>query len=140
MEFTYSTEESRQKEKEEILKNLTDDQKTEIVFEGEILYFIGTGHGYFEGFYYSYITKTGVYATQYLEGYWTIGSNDYNYVEGEFVLIPKEEYVPSKVDFSKIKMPIMKISARTIADDITPVAPITQKSYFSHAKRKPRRR
>jgi len=120
--FVYVTEEDAKRELEETISNLTEEKKTDINFEGEDFYEIGSGHDFVHGWFTSYVTKGGVKATGYVSGMWNIGKDDYNYKDEVFTEIPKVEH--TSVDWSDIKLPIIKsMQAKTIGDDLISVKP-----------------
>ena len=118
------TDADERREREELIKNLSEDKKSEFVFKGEDLYYIGGGHAWLYGFFDEYITKSGIKAWGYHSGKWSIEGNEYEYVDGEFIFIPPPP--PSEpVDFSSIQLPIVKnVSAKTLSDDLLPIKPI----------------
>ena len=74
------------------------------------------------GFYNEYITKTGIRATQYASGLWNIGSDDYEWKNNEFVIIPKAESHP--IDWDLLSFPIVKnVSAKTLANELQSIKP-----------------
>lgn len=127
MHFKYVTEKDRAREKKKTLRNLKESQKTDIVFDGENFYDIGGGHDFVFGFFTSYITKSGVEATEYHSGLWRIGGDkggEFNLTDGEWVKIEREEPKPSG-SFEDVKFPIVRnVPAVTVADKIQPVTPM----------------
>jgi len=119
--FVHVTEEDRKRELEETISNLTEEKKSDINFEGEDFYEIGSGHDFVYGWFNSYVTKSGVEATGYL-GFWRIGGDEYERKDDKFIKIPKEEYEP--VDFSDATFPVVKnVQAKTLGEDIVPIKP-----------------
>jgi len=88
-----------ERENQETANAVTEEQKTEFVFNGENLYYLGGGHAFLNGFFNEYITKSGVKIWQYLSGQWTIFGNsddDYELIDNELHLISKEPTPPSE--------------------------------------------
>lgn len=120
--FVYVTAEDHKRENEKIISELTEDKKSEFYFQGNYFYEIGRGHAYGSGFFTSYITKTGIEAWRYDSGRWSIGDGRYDYVDGEFVLIPPPP--PSEpIDWSSIEFPRVNNIKGPIADKLISVTP-----------------
>ena len=101
--LVYTTEEDTKNETEKLTSQITEDKISIFSFKGESLYETGSGHNFVYGFYVEYITKTGIRATQYMSGLWNIGSDDYEWKNNEFVIIPKEPYSMSLARRSNTK-------------------------------------
>ena len=120
--IVHVTAEDQRRENEKIISELTEDKKSEFSFKGNYFYEIGRGHAYGLGFFSKYITKTGIEAWRYDSGLWSIGDGRYDYVDGEFVLIPPPP--PSEpVDWSSIEFPIVKNLTGPIAHKLPSVKP-----------------
>ncbi len=121
--FVYVTDEDVKKENTELVNSISEDKKSEYVFKGEDLYYLGMGHGFVFGFFSEYITKSGVKAWQYHSGKWSIENHDYNYINNEFVLIPPSP--PSEpVDFSSVQFPKVNNLGGPVALKLPTVKPI----------------
>lgn len=125
--FTYTTDEDVKRETLKLVDNISEDDKSIFIFNGESLYQTkGRGHDFVYGFYQEYITKTGIRATQYVSGLWIIGNEQYTYKNDNFELLPKTE-VNENLSFPIIKnlsFPIIKnISSKTISGDLISVKP-----------------
>ena len=125
MHIEYHTEDDRERELQEKISKLTEDDKSEFVFVDEPLYVIGWGHAFGKGFYTDYATKCGITARQY-GGRWTIGSDEYKYKDNEFVFIPPPP--PRKsIDWDSFSLPTVKnIPTKTIGMDLEPVKPMNK--------------
>lgn len=118
------TEEDRKKEIENIILNLKEEQKTDIIFNNENLYYLGKGHSFGRGFYYEHITKTGIKATKYVGGNWFIGDKEYKYENNEFIDVTPEPIEYKPIDWSNFSFPIVKnIEPTTIADKLKSIQP-----------------
>jgi hypothetical protein len=121
MEYKY--EDDIRKENEELVKNISEDKKSEFVFKGEHLYYLGEGHAFLHGFFSEYVTQSGVKAWQFVDGLWLIGNDEYEFSNNEFVLIPPP---PPKepIDWSEMSFPIVKsVAAKTLSDELISVKP-----------------
>ena len=120
--IVHVTAEDQRRENEKIISELTEDNKSEFSFNGNYFYETGRGHAYGLGFFSKYITKTGIEAWRYDSGLWSIGDGRYDYVDGEFVLIPPPP--PSEpVDWSSIEFPRVKNLTGPIAHKLPSVKP-----------------
>jgi len=120
--IVHVTTEDQRRENEKIISELTEDKKSEFSFKGNYFYETGRGHAFLFGFFTSYITKTGIESWRYDSGKWSIGDGRYDYVDGEFVLIPPPP--PSEpVDWSSIEFPRVKNLTGPIAHDLVSVKP-----------------
>ena len=123
--LVYVTEEDIKNETKKLVVEITEDKVSIFSFKGENLYETSPSHGHnlVYGFYTQYITKTGLRATQYVSGLWNIGSDDYKWENGEFVIIPKAERHP--IDWDSLSFPIVKnVSAKTLASELQSIKPI----------------
>lgn len=117
----YVTEEDRKRELEETISNLSEDKKSNFKFKGEYFYTISSGHDFVHGWFFKYVTKSGIQATDY-KSYWVIGGSDYELKDGKFIKIPVVEI--KSVDWSEVTFPLIKnVQAKTIGEDIIPVKP-----------------
>ena len=120
--LVYTTEEDIKNETKKLVSEITEDKISIFSFNGESLYETGYGHNFVYGFYNEYITKTGIRATQYASGLWNIGSDDYEWKNNEFVIIPKAESHP--IDWDLLSFPIVKnVSAKTLANELQSIKP-----------------
>ena len=120
MEYKY--EDDIRKENEELGKNVTEDGKSEFVFKGEPLYYLGRGHAFLHGFFSEYVTQSGVKAWQF-GGLWLIESDKYEYINNEFVLIPPPP-PQEPIDWSEMSFPIVKsVAAKTLSDELISIKP-----------------
>tara|TARA_R110001632_G_scaffold16672_1_gene53484 strand:+ start:741 stop:1136 length:396 start_codon:yes stop_codon:yes gene_type:complete len=120
-ELVHVTGEDAQRELKKTIENLTDEQKSDFKFKGEYLHEIGSGHDFVHGWFFNYVTKSGVQATDY-ENYWVIDGSDYKLKDDVFVELPKVERKP--IDWSSITFPVINnVQAKTIGEDLTPVQP-----------------
>ena len=120
--LVYTTEEDTKNETEKLTSQITEDKISIFSFKGESLYETGSGHNFVYGFYVEYITKTGIRATQYMSGLWNIGSDDYEWKNNEFVIIPKTESHP--IDWDTLSFPVVKqVSSKTISSNLINVKP-----------------
>jgi hypothetical protein len=118
----YKYENDIRKENEELFKNISEDKKSEFLFKGEHLYYLGRGHDFLRGFFSEYVTQSGVKAWQF-GGLWLIGSDEYEYINNEFVLIPPPP-PQEPIDWSEMSFPIVKsVAAKTLSDELISVKP-----------------
>jgi hypothetical protein len=125
MKIVYITEKEIQKEIKNKIKNLKEEDKTDFIFNNEILYNIGSGHSFGFGFYNEYLTKTGITAIQYFSGKWVINNKNYNYINNEFIeIITEEVKQTTPINFDKIEFPVVKqINAKLLISDLISVKP-----------------
>lgn len=121
----YITEEDEKKELERILSSLKEEDKIDVEFNGESLYYIGSGHDFLYSFFKKYVTKSGICATYYMYGnFWIIDSKEYKYKDDAFTEVIREANKSSETKWDNFQFPIVKnIEARTLSDDIIPVKP-----------------
>lgn len=120
--LVYTTEEDIKNETKKLVSEITEDKISIFSFNGESLYETGYGHNFVYGFYNEYITKTGIRATRYASGLWNIGSDDYEWKNNEFVIIPKAESHP--IDWDTLSFPIVKnVSDKTLANELQSIKP-----------------
>ena len=120
--LVYTTEGDIKNETKKLVSEITEDKISIFSFNGESLYETGYGHNFVYGFYNEYITKTGIRATQYASGLWNIGSDDYEWKNNEFVIIPKAESHP--IDWDTLSFPIVKnVSSKTLANELQSIKP-----------------
>lgn len=120
--LVYTTEEDIKNETKKLVSEITEDKISIFSFNGEHFYINGHGHNFVYGFYNEYITKTGIRATRYASGLWNIGSDDYEWKNNEFVIIPKAESHP--IDWDTLSFPIVKnVSAKTLANELQSIKP-----------------
>jgi hypothetical protein len=60
----YKYENDIRKENEELFKNISEDKKSEFLFKGEHLYYLGRGHAILRGFFSEYVTQSGVFRVE----------------------------------------------------------------------------
>jgi len=124
MHLKVITEKQRLKERAKIVRDLKESQKTEYIFNDEYLYEVGRGHDFAFGFFTTYVTKSGIWATEY-GNYWAIGANKYELVDGEWIELeePEETVVDlSSVDFT---FPVVKSThSRLLSDELISVTPL----------------
>ena len=122
--FVHKTGADIERENLETAEKATEEQKSEYVFNGEPLYYLGVGHAFLYGFFNEYITKSGVKVWEYHSGRWTTNGDDYELVDNELILIPPTPPTPSEsIDWSSIKFPRVKNLTGPIADQLISVKP-----------------
>lgn len=123
--FVYTTKEDKEREKQETIANLKEEQKTEIVFNDENLYYLGRGHDFVRSFFEDYITKSGIEFRKYLySNTWCTGDKEYKYENNEWVDTTPEPVEYKPMDWSNFSFPMVKnVNPTTIADNITPIQP-----------------
>jgi len=117
------------KRKQEAINSLTEEQKTDIIFEGEKLYYLGGGHDFVFSFFKEYVTKSGVEAKHYLsDDYWIINNVKFLYKNNSFLLVVKKpKNIEQETDWSNFIFPIAKkIKPTLLSDLIEPVIPISK--------------
>lgn len=118
------TLEDIKRENQELGKLVTEDKKSEYQFNGEYLYFVGVGHAWLDGFFNTYITKSGIKAIQFYEDKWSIDNIEYAYDNGKFVQVQSTQVSDIPIDWDSIPFPTVKnVSATTIADKLISVKP-----------------
>lgn len=122
--FVNKTDEDIRKENEERGRNVSENKKSEYTFNGQDLYFVGMGHAFGMGYFNEYITKSGIVARLFHYSLkWNIGNDKYEYVDGEFVLIPPTPVSDTPIDWESIQFPRVKNMTGPIADEIISVQP-----------------
>jgi hypothetical protein len=121
--FVYVTEPDIENETNKLVGEITDEKISEYVFNGESLYETGGyGHEFLNGFYNDYITKSGVRATRYHSGKWSIGSDSYRYENDGFIIIEKPKSY--NINWEDVTFPIVKnVNARIISDELQSIKP-----------------
>lgn len=123
MNIRVVTREDIQKENIERASKVTEDQKRDIIFNGEHLYYLGVGHAWLWGFFNEYITKSGIILWEYDDGIWSVDHEDFKLVNGEFekIFYPETTQTPITEDF---KFPQVKnVNPMTLADQIFSIQP-----------------
>lgn len=119
---------------------VTEEQRSEFIFNGEPLYQLGRGHSFLNGFYTSYITRSGIAAERYDSGKWDIDGDSYEFVDGAFVLIPRKEHTtptPEQMmeSWNSVPFPIVKsVADQVIGIDLMPVKPMQVVTYKDEKK------
>lgn len=123
MNITYVTAEDIRNLDLETAKNVSEDKKTDIVFNGENLYYLGVGHCFLNSFFSEYITKSAIKIRQY-SNFWSINNEDYNLIDDKFVLIPKEPYVHNPIRFEDLTFPTIKnVKPNLLSDKLISLKP-----------------
>lgn len=125
--FVYPTKEDKEREKQETIANLKEEQKTDFIFNDEVLYYLGRGHSFGQGFYKEHITKSGIKATfDESSETWNINNKRYKYENSKFIEFPLEPIVEYKpIDRSEIlNFPMVKkINTKTISSELKSYIP-----------------
>jgi hypothetical protein len=127
IEFTYQTDEWVKREIKKQISKLTEDQKSEYVFNEEPLYVLGRGHDFCYGYFIEYITKTGIIAKCfYSKIMWCIAGEIYDYKNNEFIKRAKIE--PSDTnefnDFYNLGLSIVRrTDNKSLASDLLSIKP-----------------
>lgn len=127
--FVYPTKEDKEREKQETIANLKEEQKTDFIFNDEVLYYLGRGHSFGQGFYKEHITKSGIKATfDESSETWNIDNKIYKYENNDFIDITPEPVEYKPIDWSKpLNFPMVKnIKNSTIGSEL--------KSYITSRK------
>lgn len=124
--FVYYTDEDERKLREKQISNLTEDKKTDYIFNGENFYELGRGHAFLFGFFTECITKSGIKAWRYDSGKWTIDGHDFTYdhEKNEFIKTPEPVVSNEPIDWGNIKFPVVKNLSGPMADKFPSVQPI----------------
>lgn len=122
--FVIVTESDIENETKNLVNKITEDKISEYVFNGESLYETGGhGHSFGIGYYYEYITKRGLRATQYLSGKWIIGNEDYHRVNGEFIIVEKPKTY--EINWGDVTFPVVKnVKPKTLTSELASLKPI----------------
>jgi len=100
-----------------------EDKKSEYSFQGESFYEIGHGFESLRGPFTRYATKSGIDGIRFpIAGIWEIDSKDYEYVDGQFILVQHKETETVAQD-NKFQVPI-KIIPKTVAAELISVKPL----------------
>ena len=122
--FVYMTEENVKSEINKKISKLTEEQKSEFIFNNQPLYKLGNGHNFLYGFFTEYLTKTGISARYYVNGRWYINGEFYDYINSVFIKIPKIETNLNPIDFNSLSFPTIKnINIKTLSEDLIPIKP-----------------
>ena len=120
--------------------SVTEEQRSEFIFNGEPLYQLGRGHAFLNGFFTEYITKSGIAARRYDSGKWEIGGDSYEFADGAFVLISRKEHTPPTPEkmmesWNPVPFPIVKsVADQVIGIDLMPVKPMQVVPYKDEKK------
>lgn len=122
--FVYITDEDVKRETLKLVDNIKEEDKSIFVFNGEFLYETkGRGHSFGDGWYFEYITKSGIRANQYASGLWIIGNDRYRYKNDNFELLPNRE-VNENLSFDNLSFPVIKnVNSKLSSGDIISVIP-----------------
>lgn len=121
--FVYITEDDIKYETEKQISELTEDKKTNFIFDGQNFYELGNGHDFCYGFFTEYLTKCGIRGRYYLSGKWMINNDWYNFINDEFIIIRQETRNIAKTDFT---FPVIKnVNAKLLSDDLISINPNT---------------
>lgn len=122
--FVYVTESDIENETKNLVSEITEDKVSEYIFNDESLYETGGhGHAFGMGYYYEYITKSGVRATQYVSGKWLICNDEYRYKNNEFVIIEKPKTYD--INWGDVTFPVIKnVNPKTLGSELQSLKPI----------------
>ena len=128
LEFDFVDGSEYERRKKKVIDNLTEDQKTDIIWNNEPLYLIGRGHDFFRGFFNHFITKSGIELKKFIRrGEWVIdGEKDnYTYTNTEWVRIVREPIKTKPLgSFDSVQLPkVKRVFPGTISSEITPATP-----------------
>jgi hypothetical protein len=122
--FLFMTEEDVKSEINKQISELTEEQKSEFIYNNQSLYKLENGHDFCYGFFTEYITKTGIKVRYYVNGRWHINGEVYDYINSEFIKIPKIERNLCPIDFKSLSFPIIKnINSKTLSEDLISIKP-----------------
>jgi hypothetical protein len=124
----FVTDKDERKRYEEIIQNLTEEQKSDWVYKDEPFYYLGRGHAFLFGFFSEFITKSGIKAWRYDSGKWLIDGHDFTYNEDadEFELIPQPEISNKPINWDEIQFPKVKKLSGPIGLKLPTVYPQTK--------------
>jgi len=123
MEYEYFNNSLLKKKYQDVVSNLTENKKSDIVFNKENLYHLGGGHDFLRSFFTEYITKSCIICRQF-NGYWLIDGKEYKYVNKEFIEVIQESKNLNPINLEDIKFPIIKTAPNLIGDQLMSVKPI----------------
>ena len=124
MHIKIITEIQRLKERAKIVRNLKESQKTEFIFNNEYLYEVDNGHDFVFGFYTTYVTKSGIWVTEY-GNYWAIGDKKYELVDNEWIELEEPEETVSDLSSVDFTFPVVKSThSGLLSDELTSVKPL----------------
>lgn len=124
MKLEYETKSSVEKRKQEVIKNLVEEQRSDFKFNDEFFYNIGSGHDFLYSFFTHFITKSGVEGILFYHGLWIINGTHYIYENGNFIEKYIEPVVESNINWNEIQFPIIKnINPKLLKDEIQSVQP-----------------
>jgi len=127
MHLEYTNDEIEHKKLLERIKTLTDEDKSEWVWEGKSLYLLGRGHAFGRGFFVEYTTLDATIVRRFGDR-WFCNGEEYKFDEenNEFIEVVVEIQKPRKIDWDSFSFPCsIKIDSCTIGDKLTPVQPMS---------------
>ena len=122
--FVYVTEDDIKRETEKRISELTDDKKTNFIFNKHSFYELGNGHDFCYGFFTEYLTKNGIRGRYYVSGKWMINNDWYDFINNNFVIIKQTTRNITPTDFNIMTFPVIKNATKLLADDLIEVKPI----------------
>ena len=124
--FVYESEEETKRNKENVILSLTDEQKSEFIFNSQPLYILGRGHSFLRGFFLEYITKTGITAWCFSPELWVIDGEEYEYKNNEFIrkiqIIDNSRPIGFS-DFNDFFPTVKKTNDKLLAEDLISIKP-----------------
>ena len=121
------TEEDAKQERLKQASEVSEDMKSEFIFNGEHLYVLGRGHNFIKGFYTEYITKSATVVKRFHDR-WFIGGEEYTHSpENGFELVKIKEPTNSEpMDWDGIAFPMVsRVAAKVMSLDLEPVEPMS---------------
>ena len=117
---------------QQTIKGLTDNDKTNFVWDGKPLYKIDHGHCFGRGFYIKYTTLDAIVVIQY-GSRWFCNDDEYRYDKetGIYDKVIIEKVETNDIDFNEVigSFPVVKsVSSKSISDDLIPIKPIDTKN------------
>lgn len=124
--FVTITESDIENEVRNLVNEISEEKISEYIFNAEILYKTGGyGHSFGKGYYYEYITKSGLRATEYSSGEWIIGNKCFHYDNGEFIIDEIQKINDNNIKCDELIFPMIKnINSKTLSEELESIKPI----------------
>lgn len=104
---------------------VTEDMKSEFIFNGEHLYVSGNGHSFGRGFFVEYITKSAIVVRRFGDRWLSNGEEYTHSHENGFELVILQKLPDEHPGFGEFVFPTaLKVAATTMSLDLVPLKPM----------------
>ena len=118
------TEEDAKRERLKQASEVTEDMKSEFIFNGEHLYVLGNGHSFGRGFFVEYITESATVVRRFDDRWFSNGEEYTHSPENGFELVLLQKLPDEHPGFGEFVFPTaLKVAATTMSLDLAPLKP-----------------